>query len=155
MDFIYDISFESDSETPLSSAVNNEYVRSFLLSGNCHCRIENLKTGNCFTYKIQKNKNTKNMFFVNVESGLGYIYCGYFYVNANLIDYRKGEKGKVDEKDIRIQALIYTLNKAEKLPSYVLVQHLGRCGCCGNSLLEPDSMRRGLCLECYNKKYED
>ena len=42
------------------------------------------------------------MYFVNVESGAGDIYCGYFYVNATLIDYRKGEKGKVDESRINL-----------------------------------------------------
>lgn len=147
-----DIDFiDEKDDLPISSVVENAYVKKFLLGGNCYCKIENIKTGNTFTYKIQRNKNKSNMYFVNVESGLGYIYCGYFYANADKVDYRKGEKGNVDKTDMRIQALIYTIEHAEHLPSYVLVQHLGYCSVCGNSLLSPETMRRGICSECIIK----
>ena len=148
-----DIRFGDEMITSVSSAVNNEYIKDFLLGGNCHCKIENLKTGNSFTFKIQRNKNKSNMYFVNVESGEGDIYCGYFYVNATLIDYRKGEKGKVDESDIRIQALLYVLKNYKHLPSYVFVQQLGKCSCCGSFLDDIDSMRSGLCAECRKEIY--
>ena len=81
-------------------------------------------------------------------SGLGEIYCGYFYVNATLIDYRKGAKGNVDENDVRIQALLYTLKNSKKLPSYVIVQHFGKCARCGSPISDLDSIRRGICSGC-------
>lgn len=139
---------EIDENTCIPAIVNNENVRRFLLAGNCHCIIENMRTGNSFRYKIQRNKDKKNMYFVNVLSGLGEIYCGYFYVNGSLIDYRKGAKGNVDEKDVRIQALLYTLNNSKKLPSYVIVQHLGKCARCGSPISDLDSIRRGICSGC-------
>ena len=76
----------------LLAVVENSKVKDFLLAGNCRCNIENLKTGNRFTYKIKRSKDVKHMYFVYVESGLGDIYGGYFYVNANVFDYRKDVK---------------------------------------------------------------
>ena len=139
---------ENNENECISAIVSNEYVRKFLLAGNCHCTIENMKTGNRFTYKIKRNKEKKNMYFVYVMSGLGEIYCGYFYVNATLIDYRKGAKGNVDENDVRIQALLYTLKNSKKLPSYVIVQHFGKCARCGSPISDLDSIRRGICSGC-------
>lgn len=139
---------ELNEQISMPAIVENSKVRKFLLAGNCHCKIENLKSGNVFEYKIQRNKNKSNMYFVNVMSGLGDIYCGYFYVNANLIDYRKGEKGACNEDDIRIQALIWTLKNSRKLPSYVIVQHYGKCSQCGSNLIDSESLSRGLCPLC-------
>ncbi len=137
-----------DSNKPISAIVSNEKVRKFLLAGNCHCNIENMRTGNSFEYKIQRNKQKSNMYFVNVMSGVGEIYCGYFYINANLIDYRKGDKGNVPESDVRIQALLWTLQNSKKLPSYVIVQHFGKCANCGTILQDIESLHSGLCDLC-------
>ena len=143
-----DFEFEVNSDKPVNGIVAREFIWKFLLGGNCHCTIENMKSGNSFTYKIQRNKEKKNMYFVNVLSGLGEIYCGYFYVNANFIDYRKGNKGNVDENDQRIQTLIWTLTNSKKLPSYVIVQHFGKCSRCGASLIDVESLRKGFCDDC-------
>ena len=66
-----DIRFGDEMITSVSSAVNNEYIKDFLLGGNCHCEIENLKTGNSFTFKIQRNKNecevTKCLFLILIR----------------------------------------------------------------------------------------
>lgn len=132
----------------VSAVVDNNSVLDFLLSGNCRCNIENLKTGNRYTYKIKRSKDLNHMYFVYVESGLGDIYAGYFYVNATLYDYRKGEKGKLDETDIRIKALLYVLNHAPNLPSNVIVEHTGRCGRCGSQLDGIENIRIGLCPLC-------
>lgn len=131
----------------ISASVNNEYIKMFLLSGNCQCTIENIKTGNSFKYKIRQNKNKSDMFFVNVITGIGDIYAGYFYVHQNLIDYRKGEKGNLTEEDVRIQALLYVLNNYTHLPPYVLVEHTGYCACCGK-ILNADEQKSGLCEVC-------
>lgn len=143
-----DFKFEVDSEKPVNGIVEKEFVRKFLLGGNCHCNIENMRTGNNFTYKIQRAKDKRNMYFVNVLSGLGDIYLGYFYVNANLIDYRKGEKGNADENDQRVQVLVWTLTNHKRLPSYVIVEHFGKCSVCGAPLSDADSSRRGYCSTC-------
>ena len=137
-----------DSKEPVPAIVNNEKVRKFLLAGDCHCHIENMRSGNSFEYKIQRNKNKSNMFFVNVMSGLGEIYCGYFYINSTLIDYRKGDKGSCEESDPRIQTLLWTLRNSKKLPSYVIVQHFGKCAHCGSPLTDVESLHRGLCPIC-------
>ena len=132
----------------LSAVVDNQKVKDYLLGGNCRCNIENLKTGNRFTYKIKRSKDVKHMFFVYVESGLGDIYGGYFYVNANVFDYRLGKSGKLDKEDIRIKALLYVLNKAPYLPSNVIVEHTGHCGRCGKKLDDLDSIKCGICSLC-------
>lgn len=132
----------------LLAVVENSKVKDFLLAGNCRCNIENLKTGNRFTYKIKRSKDVKHMYFVYVESGLGDIYGGYFYVNANVFDYRKGEKGKLDIEDVRIKALLYVLNKAPHLPSNVIVEHTGHCGRCDGKLDDLDSIKCGICSLC-------
>ena len=88
------------------------------------------------------------MYFVNVDSGVGSIYCGYFYKDANLYDYRKGAKGNVDADDIRIKALLYTLENSKKLPNFVIVEHHGYCAQCGVDLTEVEEYKYGLCNMC-------
>lgn len=139
---------EIDSTKPTPAIVSNEKVRKFLLAGDCHCNIENMRSGSSFEYKIQRNKNKKNMYFVNVMSGLGDIYCGYFYVNADLIDYRKGDKGAFGEDDVRVQALLWVLRHSRNLPSFVIVQHFGKCANCGSPLTDLDNLHTGLCPIC-------
>ena len=143
-----DFEFEVNPDKPINGIVEKEFVRKFLLGGNCHCHIENMKSGNSFTYKIQRAKDKKNMYFVNVLSGLGEIYLGYFFVNANLIDYRKGEKGNADENDQRVQVLVWTLTNHKRLPSYVIVEHFGKCSVCGSPIIDVESSRRGYCSTC-------
>lgn len=138
----------NDTSDNISSAVENEYVHDFLLGGNCHCIIENMKSGNKFEFKIQRNKNKSNMYFVKTMTGLGEIYCGYFYESAGLITYSKGKQGQVDISDERIQALIYTLKNSKRLPAYVMVQHLGNCAYCGRRLEDIESLRSGICPAC-------
>lgn len=148
-DIVNDVEPEKvDPNKPTPAIVHKEKVRKFLLAGDCHCHIENMRSGNSFEYKIQRSKNKKNMYFVNVMSGLGDIYCGYFYVNADLIDYRKGDKGAFGEDDVRVQALLFTLRNARKLPTYVIVQHFGKCAHCGAILSDVESLHRGLCPLC-------
>lgn len=152
MDFYSNEVITNLDATPIPAVVGDENILKFLLSGDCRCRIENIKTGNIFTYKIKRNKDKDNMYFVNVDSGIGPIYCGYFYENTGFYDYRKGAKGSLDVSDIRVQALLYVLNNANRLPSYVLVQHLGYCSRCDSILNAPETLSIGLCENCLRIK---
>lgn len=131
--------------------VNSEYVLDFLLSGRCECAIHNIKTGNRFLYKVQQNKENKEMYFVKSITGLGDIYAGFIIYKDGQVTYSKGAKGNLGIDDIRIQALLYVFNHHDRLPPYVIVQHFGKCGRCGRKLTDLESVRRGLGPECAKK----
>ena len=57
---------------------------------------------------------------------------------------------RMAENDVRIQALLYTLKNSKKLPSYVIVQHFGKCDSCGSPISDLDSIRRGICQYFFN-----
>lgn len=142
-----------DYKPSISTILDKKYVLKYILSGNSHFSIENLQTGNKYTYKIKRNKekaNLSHMYYVYVESGLGELYAGYFYANVNIFDYHKGQAGKLEEKDERIQGLLYVLNKASNLPYNFVVEHKGRCGCCNVVLNDLEELKRGLCSLCDN-----
>lgn len=134
---------------PIPSSIDTKYIRTYILSGHSVFSIENIDSGNYFTYKVTRNKKVSNMYFVNLETGLGNIYAGYFYVQGQNIDYHKGEKGNFTEDDIRIKALLYVLENFERLPKKVIVYHQGYCAVCGHILNINDEQCRGLCDSCY------
>lgn len=131
--------------------VNGEYVLDFLLSGRSEFAIQNIKSGNRFLYKIQKNKQNEEMYFVKSMTGVGDIYAGFILYKDGQVAYSKGGKGNLEANDIRIQALMYVIDYHDRLPPYVLVQHFGKCGRCGRKLTDLESVRRGLGPECSKK----
>ncbi len=136
----------------MGGIVDNQYLKDFLLAGKCDCSIENIKSGNRFIYEINGNKKNENMFFVQSVTGMGKIYGGYILLKEDgSIVYNKGPKGQITDDDMRIQALMYVLKNYDRLPPYVVVQHLGRCARCRRKLTDPDSIRRGLGPECAKK----
>ena len=140
------------SDDLIRGIVNKEFIKDFLLGGKCECIIENIKTGNKFMYNITKNKTNDNMYFVNLVTGMGRVYCGYILVKEDgEILYNKGPKGNFAADSIQIQALMYVLIHSDRLPQNVLVQHLGRCSRCRRKLTDPESIRRGLGPECAKK----
>ena len=141
---------EEIKEISLSAIIDNQYAKDFLFGGQCHCTIENMKTGNKFSYGIIRNQKQNNQYWVycNSDNGLGDEYCGYFYENFGGIDYRKGEKGKYDKNDQRIKVLLYVFEHIKYLPKYIIIEHDGRCACCGNPLEDSASNRIGLCPMC-------
>ena len=128
--------------------ISNEYIVSFLLGGRCYCEIENVDTGNNFEYRIERNKQIKNMYFVHDISNKESEYLGYFYDNEGHYVYHKGTAGKALESDIRIKALMYVLRNWRDLPDSVIVKHKNRCSICGNELRELSELRSGLCNLC-------
>lgn len=135
-----------------SGVVENKYIRDFLLAGKCTCSIENTKTRNKYLFEVNANKKNDKMFFIQSITGMGKIYGGYILIKEDgSLSYNQGAKGQIPESDIRIKSIFYVLNHYETLPSYVLVQHLGRCARCRRKLTDPESIRRGLGPECAKK----
>ena len=131
--------------------VSSEYMLEFLLGGRCECAIQNIKTGNRYLYKIQRNKQNEEMYFVKSMTGVGDIYAGFIIYKEGKATYTKGTKGNLTEEDIRIKALLYVLEHHNNLPPFVIVHHFGKCGRCGRKLTDLDSVRRGLGPECAKK----
>lgn len=135
-----------------SGVVENKYIRDFLLAGKCTCSIENTKTRNKYLFEVNANKKNDKMFFIQSITGMGKIYGGYILIKEDgSLSYNQGPKGQITDDDMRIQALMYVLKNYDRLPPYVVVQHLGRCARCRRKLTDPDSIRRGLGPECAKK----
>ena len=139
---------EEIKQNSVSMIVDNQYAKAFLFAGNCHCSIENMKTGNRFSYTIQRDKKQNNMYYVNSITESGETYCGYFYENCGGIDYRQGKKGALGKDNIRIKALIYVLEHINYLNKNIIIEHDGRCACCGSTLEDTNSFKKGLCPMC-------
>lgn len=133
--------------------IENQYIRAFLLGGNCECIIENVESGNRYLYKIQVAKDNPNMFFIKSLTGMGDIYAGFLTVKDGEYIYAQGKKGQITDEDKRIKALLYVLSHAETLRPTILVQHVGRCSKCNRKLTNPESMNRGMGPECFSKAF--
>ena len=138
------VTSEDVKSTNISMIIDNQYAKDFLFGGNCHCTIENTKTGNKFSYAIIRNTKQNNQYWVHCDGE----YCGFFYENFGGIDYRKGEKGNHNKEDQCIQVLLYVLNHIKYLPKYIIIEHEGRCSCCGSVLEDSKSIMMGLCPMC-------
>lgn len=146
--FEQDLSTDAKIErVSVQMILNNANAKQFLLAGNCRCTIENLRTGNRFSYSIKRDKVKKNMYYVYSGIDGGEEYCGYFYDNCG-IDYHKGTKGTCEKEDKRIEVLLYVFNRLQYVPEFIVIEHDGKCASCGTELNSADEIGKGLCPMC-------
>ena len=133
--------------------VNN--IKKFILAGKAIFTLESTRTGNWFTYKVNKkefkNRETgeveKIYYFVSILRGprndSDYTYLGIinpkFYVNTT-------SKSKISNDSISFKALHFFVSYLRKgeLHDEINFYHEGVCGKCGRKLTTPSSVSVGL-----------
>jgi hypothetical protein len=126
----------------------------FVLGGKSTFTIQNLSTGNRFTYKVIRADKGET-FFVKVLTGSDNEIC-YTYMGAIF----GGEKFTLTKASkIGAEALSYkafnwlfsTLAAGKALPENVKFYHAGKCCKCGRKLTTPESIQAGIGPECAKK----
>ena len=117
----------------------------FIKAGHAIFTVENVKTGNRFTFKVSKHKE-KDLWFVGVLSGpkntSDYQYLGTIFDK----DFRLTRKSRMSEAAQSYKVFKWVndiLNNGEDLPEDVKIYHAGRCGICGRTLTVPESIECG------------
>lgn len=124
-----------------------------VLGGNATITLESSGTGAYYTFKIKKNKQEENMFFVSLLTGpdnhSSYSYMGCIFDRSR---FTLTKKSKYTKDSIPVKAFVYFFNalimKDEKRLAKINVYHAGTCNRCGRKLTTPDSVEIGLGPTC-------
>ena len=130
----------------MSKRLQNSDALKFIFAGNSTFTLLNSESGNRFTFKVKKAKDS-NLFFLSVLTGPDqYSYLGTI---SNGI-YKHGNKSNFSAGVQSEKVFSYVLNKlkSESLPEFVEVWHEGKCGKCGRALTVPSSIETGIGPEC-------
>jgi len=138
--------------------MNIEEIKKFIFAGKAFFTLENVETGNRFTYKVSTLKGDKagDVFFVNLLSGpdntSDYTYMG--IVGKMQDRFKTTAKSKVSMNALSAMGfswLVDMTHKSIELPEQVKFYHAGRCGRCGRKLTTPESIKAGYGPECISK----
>lgn len=118
-----------------------------ILSGKAIFTLVSLKTGDRFTYKIEKKGR---IFFVKVLCGCdnetSYSFLGYFKSGGAL---NWSLKSLIPPSDKKWLAIKYLFSHPDT--PYIEIHHAGRCLKCGKLLTTPKSIESGFGPKCRNQ----
>lgn len=121
---------------------------SFTLAGHAIVTIENVTSGNHFTYRVTACEDKPGLFFVAVLTGpentSDYTYLGTIRDGV----YAHGRKSTMSEDAPCAVVFGKVWARRHALPACVRVHHEGRCGVCSRTLTTPESLARGVGPEC-------
>lgn len=130
---------------------NMQDVRTFVTGGHATFTLKSKRTGNRYTYKVNKPREPHPGFkghFVKILSGPDnenhYQYLG---VMEPDLSFRTTGKSKVDVNKKGVYAFrwfLHTLKDKQELPEELEFWHEGKCGCCGRKLTVPESIASGI-----------
>ena len=127
---------------------------SFIFAGRAEFTIENVLSGVSYKYKVSKSQRD-DMYYVCVKSGSEWVYAGYLRNKDGLTCYKQGQKGELGVQEPAIKGLVYAIKKGNRtLPRPMLMYHHGKCGCCGRSLDDEESILRGFGPVCWSRLSE-
>lgn len=121
----------------------------FILAGNSSVTFVNSQTGNRFTYKIKKSKDS-DLYFVNLLNSPGnYVYIGVIVPDG----FRHGKKSSVgnNAQSVKVFDYVYSNLIRNTLANFIQIWHEGKCGKCGKELTDPTSIMLGLGPFCAKK----
>lgn len=134
---------------------NIKHIREYVLAGAATFTLENPKSGIRYTYRVTRDVDGKQRWFVGLLSGPDNTH-DFTYLGLIIKDtaYRfiltKASKLTLDATPTKgARWLTLHLNNTEgELPSEILFHHSGRCSRCGRLLTTPESVERGLGPKC-------
>ncbi|WP_419655485.1 hypothetical protein Dvar_45680 [Desulfosarcina variabilis str. Montpellier] len=121
----------------------------FIKAGKAIFTIQNVETGNRFTYKAKK-ADKDDVWFISVLNGPDN-YSNYQYIGCLFgDDFRLTKKSKITRDAPSYKAFAWTWTRLQQnnLPFNVEIHHEGRCGRCGRRLTVPSSIETGYGEEC-------
>jgi len=130
-----------------TAIIPNDSKRDFILGGNAIVTFKSLKTNKHYTYKIKKAKNI-DIYFVSVlfnADSKQYQYIGCINSKKQFISTKNS---KVSINAISFRAFNWSWNNLNA--DEMEIWHEGRCGRCGRSLTDPESIRLGFGPICKN-----
>ena len=123
----------------------------FALAGNAIFTVENVASGNHFTYRVSACKGNDALFFVSLLTGPNntndYTYLG----TIRQGQYAHGRKSPFTESSSGTTVFGKVWARRAALPACVRVYHEGRCCRCARVLSTPELVTRGLGPECLKK----
>jgi hypothetical protein len=124
----------------------------FILAGFAKVTFKSLKTGKHFTFEVIKKANDKNnlkntVWFVRVLAGNFSHYVG--LINSQLKFHASKRRLGQEELD-SMKAFRWSWGHLVQMsfPKDLEVWHEGRCGKCGRSLTDPESIASGFGPKC-------
>ena len=129
----------------------------FMLAGNSIFTVKNVKTGNRFTYKVERADPRSGqypdsvIYFVSVLNGLANTNSFYYLGIIRNEDYIHGRKSRISRKAQSNLVFQWLFDNIDNLPKIVEFWHEGLCGRCGRKLTVPESIECGFGLDCIRK----
>lgn len=129
-------------------------IKRFALAGKATLTFESHKSGDHFTYQINKADDASNLlYFVGLLTGpnneTDFTYIG-ILSDRNGYALKLTKKSKLPATAKPVAAFNWVWNDvlANREPRCVTVHHEGSCGRCGRTLTTPESIDRGIGPEC-------
>lgn len=151
--------------TKRSAPLHETAILAFITAGAAIFTVENLNSGNRYTYKVSAPSKTTprggkvkdrdaNVRFVSVLSGQcnenDYQFVGTIFLDSMM--YHHSKKHHLPRKaSIVFRSLFNDYLSTGKLPKGIAIHHEGACGRCGRRLTVPESIKTGFGPECINK----
>jgi hypothetical protein len=146
----------SETETHNHQFASIADAKTFALAGNATITLESLKTGAHYTFKVRESKAVENstkapVHFVSLLTGPDnendFKYLGLILPNRYVLTITKASK--LSTGSAPVMAFNYFWSRPDgAIPPQLVVRHEGRCGRCNRALTVPESIDRGLGLDC-------
>lgn len=127
-----------------------EAARAFTLAGRAVLTLQSERTGQHFTYQVNKADGGGDVWFVSLKNGPEQF--SYLGVLDNR-GVRATRKTKVDPTAPSFQAFVWwwTRTSAGRPAPGCIARHEGRCGRCHRALTHPESLDLGIGPECASR----
>jgi len=132
----------NSSETHL---LDSDSVRTYVLAGKAVFTVLNTRTGNRFTFRVNKGKRSGAPHFVSVLTGSdnnsSYSYAGAIFDATN---FRWTRKSRLFRNAQSVLTFSWFWSNLDRLPEFIEVYHHNHCGRCGRLLTVPESITNGV-----------
>lgn len=138
-----------------SHLIFNDKVIDLMLAGNFTFTAKSLKTGNHYTYRIQKNIINAYEVYYLINGNEDYRWLGTLLLNDGIFKFKGGASIKINTPVYIAFHSITNTAVFRQLHPLLEIWHQGKCARCGRLLTHPDSILLGVGPECIkkNEKY--
>lgn len=128
-----------------------EGIVEYLFAGKAILTIKSMKTGQHFTYRVNRIPNS-DIFTVCYLGSEGWYYMGSIFQRSTFK--ATGKTPAVVVNGVKWKAFEYFFRFLAKgeIPPNVRTYHHGKCGACGRRLTDPISIAEGVGPECRRKR---
>lgn len=135
------------AQGPLRDA---KHANVFMYAGNARVTAVSDKTGQRFTYRVRSVEDKPGRFFVSLLTGPSneddFSYLG--MIDAGSFRLTKASKQSLNAPSVKAIMHVVGWLSRDTMPPGTTLWHEGRCGRCGRTLTDPESILLGLGPEC-------